>query len=407
MGPSLSLWLYRTRARLSEADAPPLPAPAEDAGTGPAIWLHCPNAMARPALTELIRVTLDARPDLRVLQTYPMGTDPVLATEPQVSAVALAADTPGNARTLMQQWRPRLGLLCSDALPPALITEAAQNKVILSLFADGPPERGLPDMMFRGRVANALVHRFDRVFLKAPQWAEPLRRYGVPATRLEVTGPLSEGSHALPCNEAERDALARGLAGRPTWLAMQVTRAETPMAIAAHAFAARKSHRLLLILVPDDPARGPEMAQELRAKGWTVGLRSDDEDPDDETQIYIADLDGERGLWFRLAPISFLGQTHGSGTPPDPFEPAALGSAILHGPTTGAQSERYLKLSRAGAAREVRNDKDLGTTLAELLAPDQAAAMAHSGWDISSQGAEATERLSHWIQHTLDRAEAS
>ena len=406
MGPSLSLWLYKLRARLSEADAP-------DPGTrpeGPLLWLHCPEGPEADAMLELMRLARAARPELGVLLTRPADAAPRALprdASDRVTQLALPPDGPASARGLLEHWRPNLGFFCSAALPPALISEAGRRGVPLGLYADAPPEEGLPEVALRARLAQALMRRFDRVFLNGEKCAGPFRRLGVPPHRMELTGPLSEGPHALPCNEAEREILAGSLAGRPSWLAMEITTAETPIVLAAQAEAARKAHRLLLILVPDDPARGPALAADLRAEGWRVALRSDNEDPADDTQVYIADLEGERGLWFRIAPISFLGQTYGRGTPPDPFEPAALGSAILHGPATGAQAERFDQLDRAAAARKVEDARSLGTALIELLSPEQTAAIAHAAWDVISRGAEATDQVVQWMLDTLDAEEAA
>lgn len=406
MGPSLSLWLYRLRTRLTETD-PPAPPPRPD---GPLLWLHCPGGPGAAAMLELVRIARASRPQLGVLLTRPEGAAPLplpSGASDRITQLALPPDGPASARALLEHWRPELGFFCSSSLPPALIAEAGQRGVPLGLFADTGPEEGLPEFALRGRLSQALLRRFDRVFLGSEQWAAHFRRLGLPPHRMELTGPLSEGPHALPCNEAERETMAAVLAGRPTWLAMRPSPAEMPIALAAQAAASRKAHRLLLILAPDDPARGPELAADLRREGWRVALRSENEDPADDTQVYIADLEGERGLWFRLAPVSFLGQTYGRGTPPDPFEPAALGSAILHGPATGAQAERFDQLDRAAAARKVEDARSLGTALIELLSPEQTAAMAHAAWDVISRGTEATDQVVQWMLDTLDAEEAA
>ena len=103
----------------------------------------------------------------------------------------------------------------------------------------------------------------------------------------------------------------------------------------------RMAHRLLLILSPATPEDGPGLRDALEAEDWVVALRSDGEEPDPEIQIFVADAPGEAGLWYRLAPITFLGGSlvrGGQGR--DPCEPAALGSAILTGPDTGPYRRR-------------------------------------------------------------------
>ena len=70
----------------------------------------------------------------------------------------------------------------------------------------------------------------------------------------------------------------------------------------------------------------------LKKNNLRVGLRSKNDKILQETQIYIADTLGELGLWYRLSPVSFVGGSLVNVGGHNPFEPAALGSAILHGP---------------------------------------------------------------------------
>ena len=238
MGPSLSLWLYRLRTRLTETD-PPAPPPRPE---GPLLWLHCPGGPGAAAMLELVRIARASRPKLGVLLTHPQGAAPLplpSGASDRITQLALPPDGPASARALLEHWRPELGFFCSSSLPPALIAEAGQRGVPLGLFADTGPEEGLPEFALRGRLSQALLRRFDRVFLGSEQWAAHFRRLGLPPHRMELTGPLSEGPHALPCNEAERETMAAVLAGRPTWLAMQPSPAETPIALAAQAAAKR------------------------------------------------------------------------------------------------------------------------------------------------------------------------
>ena len=87
------------------------------------------------------------------------------------------------------------------------------------------------------------------------------------------------------------------------------------------------------------------------------------------------------------------------GTGRNPFEPAALGSAILHGPHPGPYPAAYARLSAAVAARKVMNAGQLADAVADLIAPDKAATLAHNAWAISSGGAEVAE---HVVEVILD-----
>ena len=90
-----------------------------------------------------------------------------------------------------------------------------------------------------------------------------------------------------------------------------------------------------------------------------------------------------------------------------PLDAAALGSAVLFGPHVGAHADTYTRLTAAGAARTVTSAETLGSALLTLIAPDHAATMALSGWQIATEGAELTDRLVDMVQDRLDQLEAA
>ena len=147
------------------------------------------------------------------------------------------------------------------------------------------------------------------------------------------------------------------------------------------------------------------MAKALAEADLRVAERADGEEPEDGTQVYLADGTGEMGLWLRLAPLVLLG-----GTLPDgpggrnPCEAAALGSALLHGPVTAPHAEAWARLDTAGAARVVLNGAELGRAVEALLAPDRVALMAHAGWDVATRGAEVSNRIADLIHEAVSRA---
>lgn len=362
---------------------------------GPLLWLHAPPAEAQAEMAELLRHMADRRPDLNVLVT---GRND-LPDSPEDSAAGppvLRAAAPGEelraVSAFLDLWRPDLALFYPAHLPPTALAHAAARGIGLFLIVPALPAGWRNRWRMGAAGTRRLLRRFDRVFLTAPEGAAPLAALGVPRERIAICKPFAQGSAALPCNTAERDALAALMGWRPVWLAAGTHPPEDPVVVAAHTRVLRHAHRLLLILVPDDPGRGPLLARRLRALGWDVALRSADEDPEPEVQIYIADTEGEMGLWLRLSPVSFLGGTLGAEAGPDPYQAAALGSAILYGPAAGALRPRYERLARAGAARLVRNEASLAEAVSDLLAPERAAVMARNAWDVATEGAMSTMR---------------
>ncbi len=81
--------------------------------------------------------------------------------------------------------------------------------------------------------------------------------------------------------------------------------------------------------------------------------------------------------------------------------PAALGSAILHGPHTGNHLETCLQLDNAGAARLVLDQAGLARAIEAMLAPHKAAAMANAAWEYHSSTSLATGRICDLLLEAL------
>jgi 3-deoxy-D-manno-octulosonic-acid transferase len=258
----------------------------------------------------------------------------------------------------------------------------------------------------------SLLQRFDRVMAASDEAARRLRRSGVRPWRLETTGALEDAPLPLAHNDAEREALARVLRGRPVWLAARLPEAEEATVFAAHARSLRHLHRLLLVVVPEDPSHGVRLAEQATAPaiGGTaplrVALRSRDEDLTEQTEVYIADTEGELGLWYRLAPITFLGGSlAGPASLCHPFAPALLGSVVLHGPMRARFGNAIDRLTAGKASVMVDTAQSLSDVIVDLSAPDQAALRAQAAWSVVTTGAEATDRLADLLLSDLsDRA---
>ena len=117
----------------------------------------------------------------------------------------------------------------------------------------------------------------------------------------------------------------------------------------------------------------------------------------------MAEDSAELGLWYRLASVTYMGGTltNGAGVARHPFEPAALGSAIVHGPHLSAQAAEWQGLDRAGGARRIHAASALPAAIEDLSAPDAAARLARSAWEVSTAGAEITRRIADAILSDL------
>ncbi len=373
---------------------------------GPLIWFHAASVGESLSLLELIRRMADERPDAHFLVT----------TGTVTSAEVMAARLPKNAfhqfvpvdvvpyiRRFLDYWKPDMAIWTESEFWPALICETDARNIPMVLINARMSKSSHDRWRFLRGMARNLVERFGEAHVQDDLTAGYLRRLGLPADRLHVTGTLKEGAAALPCDEDERTRMASHLNGRPVWLAASTHEGEEEKVLEAHEAALRSNPRLLLILVPRHPHRGDEIAGMIGQGKCTMARRSAGEIPAPDTQIYLADTLGELGLWYRLAPISFVGGSMEPIGGHNPFEPAALGSAILHGPYVTNFVDIFQRLTEAQASRLVSSPASLAEAVNDLLNPDKAAAQAHAAWEVCSSGADATDRALDMLFEKLDQ----
>lgn len=377
---------------------------------GVLVWFHAASVGESLSILELIKRLADIREDWNFLVT----------TGTVTSANMIASRLPENAihqfvpvdvrpwiRSFLEHWHPNLAVWTESELWPALMHETHAAEIPMLLINARISRATHRRWRWFPTIAQTLLKQFEFVLAQDDQTRKFLTRLGLPRNKIEVTGTLKEGSAALPCDEEERSLFTKILDRRPVWLAASTHEGEEDIIVAAHKLASRAAQRLLLIIAPRHPERGPEIARKLRKDGWELAVRSEGEIPDETTQIYLADTLGEMGLWYRIAPVSFVGGSMVDIGGHNPFEPAALGSAIIHGPYIHKVRDIYDRLSGAGATIEVRNTDELVRTVGRVLAPDKAAAMAHAAWEISSSGAEVTDRALKLLLNTLEGADGS
>jgi len=401
---AFAFWLRLLAQRLRWPSETARAAAALARPAAPLIWLRLGAGTGADTLSgaELVLRRLQhLRPDAAIFVSLPRGAEPTLPKG--VQALQTPEDTPAAARLILKAWTPDAVVLFGDDLPAALI-DATHRSGVPTMVADMRPIA--PARPFARLVNRAALARVDRISVRDAEALAALARLGVPAERIELGGVLAEPAEPLRCSEAERADIAAGLSARPVLFAAAVPESEIAAVLEAYSLAQRHAHRMLLILAPDRSENGEALAEQFEAEGWAVALRTREGEPDETTNIFIADDPAEYGLWYRIAPVTYMGGTlsGAAGRSHSPLEPAALGSAIVHGYQTAPFAAEYARLDNARATRSVFDAHSLGEALADLLAPDRAAILAHNAWVVTSSGAGAAEALARAILAELDQS---
>ncbi len=408
MGFSPSLLLYEWReglraGRRQKAVAARRPAKRPSAQLA---WFHVDRDEDWNVVQDLMASLADDLPDLSFLLTT-AGEKPRNLPD-WCAHETLPNDDRGSVVEFLDFWQPDISVWIPGRIRPVAVQICADRNIPTIMIDTGGAFGISQACRWFPFLKRRTLRSFHAILSGDEATTVALVSAGARRDRVDTTGILQSETSALPCNQAEWDAMIDLLGGRPVWLAASVDLSELDSVIAAHKQALRKSHRLLLVIVPGDVDEGDEFAAALRKAGMVMAQRSLGNEPGKDVQVYLADTADEMGLWFRLAPVTFMGRTQDgtSGKSPNPFDAAALGSVVAHGPNIGAHEVEYQRLARAGASREISHMGELGHALDDLLAPDRAAIMAHAAWQISSAGADVMKQARTVLRDVLAKHKA-
>lgn len=248
---------------------------------------------------------------------------------------------------------------------------------------------------------QAVLTQADHFFALDQITAEKLTRLNIASNQISAFGPLQKGG-VVPEILGDLDEFQH-LKGRPQWSAVFVDRAELGSVLSAHKAILRENHRMLLLLAPADPKDEEAFKNTIDDMGMRVARRLNDDMPDNNTAVLLADGPDEFARWLSMAPVTFLGQSlahdmRGN----DPMVAASFGVAVLYGPHIADYLDAYSQLATAGAARIVRDADSLATAVLQVSNPQLAAQMGFAAWDYLSAGAEATDAVVAYVQNQLD-----
>jgi len=361
---------------------------------GPVVWLHSASVGEMLSILPLIE-RIRAR-DVTVLVTAGTVTAAELAGRrlpPGVIHQFAPIDMPQFVARFLDHWRPNLALFVESDLWPNLIMASAARAIPLILVNGRVSERSFQRWRLLPRTIGALLGRFD---LCLAQSAEDAARYaGLGAPRYVTTGNLKLDVPAPPADASKLWQLQTAVGARPIVAATSTHPGEEIQLIDVHRRLKQTFPRLLTILAPRHPERGPSVVGIARGAGLKFAQRSRGELPNPDTEIYVADTLGELGLIYRIAPIAFIGGSLVEHGGQNPIEAAKLGSAILHGPHVWNFAELYSALDAAGGAEMVPDAGRLTARIGAWLKDAEARGR------VAQTGREAMDRLTGALERTV------
>ncbi|MDP2330456.1 MAG: 3-deoxy-D-manno-octulosonic acid transferase [Reyranella sp.] len=334
---------------------------------GPLVWIHGASVgevLAAAGLIERLREL-----NLRILLTSGTVTSADIVAKRFPADIIhqyVPYDSPRYVGRFLDHWRPSLALFIESDLWPNLILSSAARRLPMVLINGRMSQRSFPRWTRMSGTISALLGKFEVCLAQSTLDAERFAALG--SRNVVTTGNLKLDVPAPPADPAKLERLMSVTRGRPIIVAASTHPGEEEILCEAHRTLAGFFPSLLTVIVPRHADRGEAIARTIEACGLHAALRSREELPTATTDTYVADTMGELGLFYRLAPVVFMGGSlvpHGGQ---NPIEAVKLGASIVHGPHVFNFTDVYEALDRAGGARQADTQEALVKQLGQLLA---------------------------------------
>ena len=330
---------------------------------GQLIWINAVGLGEVMALRGLIAALHAARPEL-----YFLVTSSTLASAetfeknlpPRTLHQFSPLDAPLYNRRFLDHWLPDLALWSEQDIWPGLVTQTARRRIPQALIN----LRMEPTSFRRKRVARvlfrALYQKFDLISAQEAQSAAAVAALSQ-RQDIQIAGSLKPHCPPLTYISAAQQAFLEQIGKRPIWLAASCHAADEEIALQVQRQIVAQGGSHLLILAPRFPDRREEILAKL--SGMRHAQRSQDEAPDPQTQVYLADTFSDMGLWYACSAHALIGGSFCAVEGHNPWEALQLGCAVMHGPRVANFAADYAALNAAHAATQTPRPEDLYAAL--------------------------------------------
>lgn len=309
-------------------------------------------------------------------------------------------DAPSLIARFLNHWSPDLAMVVESEIWPCLF--------------DALRRRGTPFVLLNGRLSDKSCRSWARaknfaaylfscphaVLAQSAADADRFRRLG--CRRVETPGNLKYDAAEPVADPVDKQGLLDQIGDRPVWLAALTHPGEDEIALDAFEQLRREFPCLILLLVPRHPARAEAVCALLSERGFKFSRRSLAQAVDPSIDVYLGDTLGEMGLYYGLAPVTFLGGSFNEAGGHNPVEAALAGSALVTGPKVANARAVYKDFWIDHAASRVETPQELAVKVAGLLRePEVANAQAARARALVEAGRGALARTLDLLQPLL------
>ncbi len=295
---------------------------------GNLVWLHGASVGESLSLLPIVQQIRANNPSIHFLIT----------TTTVSSAKIIAARLPNNCihqyipydakafvNKFLNYWKPQAAILVESELWPNIILGLKKRAIPTFLLNARLSDKSFKNWKRFAFIARSFLNSFQHIYTQSDTFTGLYKRLGV--NNVETLGNIKVISEPLPCDKSELNFWQAFIGNRPCWIAASTHAGEEERIIEIHKILKEKIPNIVTIIAP----RHVERCEGLLNQFYDLPI-SCFSDPVDTSEIILIDRYAKLGIFYRLCPISFIGNSlieKGGGH--NPLEPAMLGSLPLWG----------------------------------------------------------------------------
>ena len=275
-------------------------------------------------------------------------------------------DHPLFINFFINHWKPSLLLLIESEIWPHVIIKSFNKKIPLILLQGRMSKKSYKKWLLVNSLSQYLYKKFSLI---VSQDLTNGNRYKILGGNNVMSGiNLKNGITANHMNYKEEEEIIALTNKRPILLFASIhDKIEDQAAIASHIEAKKNNADLLTIIVPRHTKMIKNLISLVDIYKLKTKIRSKKQEPDCNTEIYIADTIGELGSFMKISDICFVGGSLSPKGGHNLIEPALEKCAIIYGPDVSNHANTSEILLKENAAIQINNINELKIEICKLM----------------------------------------
>ena len=252
-------------------------------------------------------------------------------SDKQIHVSIAPLDFPIIVKRFIKHWRPAALLTMENEIFPnriALLKKAGCKVVWINARIS---EKSTNFWNRNLNLKNEVIRNIDHVFAQDELTYQRFKKLGLCSSKLTQTENLKKFRNLPKVERNYTIEINKSFAYENTICIASSHPGEEILILDAFKLALQENSNLKMIIVPRHPKRMQEIINLIKEYDFKYSVRSKNEFPSINDQIYLADTIGELPLWYSSCSTTFVA---GSLLPiggHTPFEPAFYSSTIIHG----------------------------------------------------------------------------